>query len=166
MAEAADALTGLVDRLRRQRGWTTGALAEAAGMSEAALQRLLDAPGQLTTGDARVRALSRALQVDAWLLERAIASPRENLDELVRLADRMSGGTVARLRQVLEGAVPDSLDDAVRMARSSVSPARQLELAQLITVFTRLDPMDREYLLALAARLAEGRVPPAAGSSR
>ena len=160
MAESTGAFTLLVEQLRRRRGWTTDRLAEAAGMSEAALQRLLDAPSQLTTGDARLRALSTALQVDAWLLERAASSPRDNVDELVRLADRMSGGTVARLRRVIEGAVPDSLDDAVRMARSSVSPARQLELAQLITVFTRLDPMDREYLLALAARLTEGRVPP------
>jgi transcriptional regulator with XRE-family HTH domain len=160
MVESTGALTQLVEQLRRRRGWTTDRLAEAAGMSEAALQRLLDAPGQLTSGDTRLRALSTALQVDAWLLERAASSPRDNVDELVRLADRMSGGTVARLRQVLEGAVPDSLDEAVRMARSSVSPARQLELAQLITVFTRLDPMDREYLLALAARLAEGRIPP------
>lgn len=160
MAESSGAFTLLVEQLRRRRGWTTDRLAEAAGMSEAALQRLLDTPGQLTSGDARLRALSTALQVDAWLLERAASSPRDNVDELVRLADRMSGGTVARLRRVLEGAVPDSLDDAVRMARSSVSPTRQLELAQLITVFTRLDPMDREYLLALAARLAEGRIPP------
>lgn len=159
MDETEGALTGLVDRLRRQQGWTMDRLAEAAGMSEAALQRALDRPGQLASSEAQLRAVARALQVDAWLLERAAASPRENVDELVRLADRMSGGTVARLRRVLEGAVPDSLDDAVRMARSSVSPARQLELAQLITVFTRLDPMDREYLLSLAARLAEGRVP-------
>lgn len=159
MDEPEGALTGLVDRLRRQQGWTMDRLAEAAGMSEAALQRALDRPGQLASSEAQLRAVARALQVDAWLLERAAASPRENVDELVRLADRMSGGTVARLRRVLEGAVPDSLDDAVRMARSSVSPARQLELAQLITVFTRLDPMDREYLLSLAARLAEGRVP-------
>lgn len=160
MSEQAGALTHLVEQLRRRRGWSAERLAEAAGMSEAALERILEAPGQLTTGDARLRALSTALQVDAWLLERAASSPRENVDELVRLADRMSGGTVARLRRVLEGAVPDNLDDAVRMARSSVSPNRQLELAQLITVFTRLEPMDREYLLALAARLAEGRVPP------
>lgn len=159
MAEAQGALTGLVDQLRRRQGWTMDRLAEAAGMSEAALQRVLERPGQLTSSDAQLRALSRALQVDAWLLERAASSPRDNVDELVRLADRMSGGTVARLRRVLEGAVPDTLDDAVRMARSSVSPARQLELAQLITVFTRMDPMDREYLLSLAARLAEGRVP-------
>lgn len=159
MAESEGALTGLVDRLRRQQGWTMDRLADAAGMSEAALQRMLDRPAQLASSEAQLRALSRALQVDAWLLERAAASPRDNVDELVRLADRMSGGTVARLRRVLEGAVPDSLDDAVRMARSSVSPARQLELAQLITVFTRLDPMDREYLLSLAARLAEGRLP-------
>ncbi len=159
MDEPEGALTGLVDRLRRQQGWTMDRLAEAAGMSEAALQRVLDRPGQLASSEAQLRALARALQVDAWLLERAATSPRDNVDELVRLADRMSGGTVARLRRVLEGAVPDSLDDAVRMARSSVSPARQLELAQLITVFTRLDPMDREYLLSLAARLAEGRLP-------
>ncbi len=159
MAEANGALTGLVDQLRRRQGWTMDRLAEAAGMSEAALQRVLERPGQLTSSDAQLRALSRALQVDAWLLERAASSPRDNVDELVRLADRMSGGTVARLRRVIEGAVPDNLDDAVRMARSSVSPARQLELAQLITVFTRMDPMDREYLLSLAARLAEGRVP-------
>lgn len=161
MAEPQGALTQVVDQLRRRRGWTMDRLAEAAGMSEATLHRVLDTPAQLTAGDARLRALSTALQVDAWLLERAAASPRENVDELVRLADRMSGGTVARLRRVLEGAVPDNLDEAVRMARSSISPNRQLELAQLITVFTRLDPMDREYLLALAARLAEGRVPDA-----
>lgn len=159
MAEAQGALTGLVDQLRRRQGWTMDRLAEAAGMSEAALQRVLERPGQLTSSDAQLRALSRALQVDAWLLERAASSPRDNVDELVRLADRMSGGTVARLRRVIEGAVPDNLDDAVRMARSSVSPARQLELAQLITVFTRMDPLDREYLLSLAARLSEGRVP-------
>lgn len=162
MAEPPGALTHLVDRLRHQRGWTTDRLAEAAGMSEAALQQLLATPGQLTSGDARLRALATALQVDAWLLERAAASPRDNVDELVRLADKMSGGTVARLRQLLEGSVPDTLEEAVRMARSSISPARQLELAQLVTVFTRLDPMDREYLLALAARLAAGRVPPPA----
>lgn len=160
MADGPGAFTTLVDRLRRQRGWTEARLAEAAGMSEAALQRLLDAPGEMTGSDARLRALAAALQVDAWLLERAAASPRDNVDELVRLADRLSGGTLARLQRVLQGAVPDSLDDAVRMARSTVSPTRQLELAQLITVFTRLDPMDREYLLALAARLAEGRVDP------
>lgn len=159
MAEPHGALTGLVDQLRRRQGWTMDRLAEAAGMSEAALQGVLERPGQLTSSDAQLRALARTLQVDAWLLERAASSPRDNVDELVRLADRMSGGTVARLRRVLEGAVPDTLDDAVRMARSSVSPARQLELAQLITVFTRMDPMDREYLLSLAARLAEGRVP-------
>ena len=160
MTEHAGALAQLVERLRRQRGWTQERLAEAAGMSEYALRRLLDAPGEITGGDARLRALAAALQVDAWLLERAVSSPRDNLDELVRLADRLSGGTLARLQRVLVGAVPDSLDDAVRMARSTVSPTRQLELAQLITVFTRLDPMDREYLLALAARLAEGRIPP------
>lgn len=160
MAEHAGALAQLVERLRRQRGWTQERLAEAAGMSEDALRRLLDAPGEITGGDARLRALAAALQVDAWLLERAVSSPRENLDELVRLADRLSGGTLVRLQRVLTGAVPDSLDDAVRIARSTVSPTRQLELAQLITVFTRLDPMDREYLLALAARLAEGRIPP------
>lgn len=160
MAESQGALGQLVDQLRRRQGWTTDRLAEAAGMSEAALQRVLDAPGQVSSGDTRLRALSRALQVDAWLLERAASSPRDNVDELVRLADRMSGGTLARLRRVLEGAVPDSLDEAVRMARTSVSPSRQLELAHLITVFTRMDPMDREYLMALAARLAEGRVPP------
>lgn len=160
MSDNHGALTALVDRLRRQQGWTMDRLAEAAGMSEQALERLLEAPGQLTSGDARLRALSKALQVDAWLLERAIASPRENVDELTRIADRMSGGTLSRLRRVLEGAVPDGLEEAVRMARSSVSPARQLELAHLITVYTKMDPMDREYLLALAARLVEGPVPP------
>ena len=108
----------------------------------------------------RLRALSRALQVDAWLLERAASSPSDNVGELVRLADRMAGGPVDRLRRVVGGAVPDSLDEAVRMARSSVSPARQLELAQLMTVFTKLDPMDREYLLALSVRLLEGPADP------
>ena len=159
MAEDRGALTALVEQLRRRQGWTMDRLAEASGMSEAALQRVLEAPGT-SPGDRQLRALSRALQVDAWLLERAAASPRDNVDELVRLADRMAGGTVERLRALIGGAVPSDLDEAVRMARSTVSPARQLELAQLITVFTKMDPMDREYLLALAARLAEGRVPP------
>ena len=127
-------------------------------MSEAALQKVLDTPGQLASGDARLRALSAALQVDAWLLERAASSPRENVDELVRLADRLSGGTIARLRRALGSAVPDTLEEAVRMARTSVSPVRQLELANLITVFTKMDPVDREYLLALAVRLLEGPV--------
>ena len=127
-------------------------------MSEAALQKVLETPGQLTSGDARLRALSTALQVDAWLLERAASSPRDNVDELVRLADRLSGGTLARLRRTLGSAVPDTLEEAVRMARTSVSPARQLELANLITVFTKMDPVDREYLLALAVRLLEGPV--------
>ena len=158
MAEDRGALSGLVEQLRRRQGWTMDRLAEAAGMSEAALQRVLEAPGT-SPGDRQLRALSRALQVDAWLLERAAASPRDNVDELVRLADRMAGGTVERLRALIGGAVPSDLDEAVRMARSTVSPTRQLELAQLITVFTKIDPMDREYLLALAARLAEGRVP-------
>lgn len=153
------AFSGLVEQLRESRGWTTDRLAEAAGMSESALERLLEAPTQATSRDTQVRALSRALQVDAWLLERAIASPRENVDELVRLADRMSGGTMGRLRRILGAAVPDSLDEAVRIARSTVSPTRQLELAHLITVFSKMDPMDREYLLALAARLLEGPVP-------
>jgi transcriptional regulator with XRE-family HTH domain len=147
---------GLVDQLRRQQGWTMGRLAEAAGMSEQALQRLLDAPGQATAGDAQLRALARALQVDAWVLERAASSPRENVDELLRLADRVSGGTLGRLRRIIEDAVPDSLDDAVRIARASVSPAHQVELAHLITVYTRMAPTDREFLLALAARLLEG----------
>ena len=158
MAETQGALTGLVDQLRRQRGWTNARLAEAAGMSEAALQRVLETPGQLATGDARLRALSAALQVDAWLLERAVASPRENVDELVRLADRLAGGTIRRLQRALGSAVPDTLEEAVRMARTSVSPARQLELAHLITVFTKMEPVDREYLLALAVRLLEGPV--------
>lgn len=160
MAEEQGALTALVEQLRRQQGWTVARLAEAAGMSEAALHRVLEAPSQASLGDVQLRALSRALQVDAWLLERAASSPRENVDELVRLADRMAGGTVERLRSLIGGAVPSDLDEAVRMARATVSPARQLELAQLITVFTKMDPMDREYLLALAARLAQGRVPP------
>ena len=160
MTESQGALTGLVEQLRRQQGWSRERLAEAAGMSEAALQKVLETPGQLASGDARLRALSAALQVDAWLLERAASSPRENVDELVRLADRLSGGTIARLRRALGSAVPDSLEEAVRMARTSVSPARQLELANLITVFTKMDPVDREYLLALAVRLLEGPVQP------
>jgi transcriptional regulator with XRE-family HTH domain len=156
VAEVRGALTGLVDQLRRQQGWTMDRLAEAAGMSEHALQRLLDAPGQTTASDAQLRALARALQVDAWVLERAAASPRENVDELLRIADRLSGGALGRLRRVVEDAIPDSLDDAVRMARSSVSPAHQVQLAHLITVYTRMAPADREFLLTLAARLLEG----------
>lgn len=159
MAEQGGALGAVVEQLRESRGWTRARLAEAAGMSEQALHRLLDGSVQPSAGDPRLRALSAALQVDAWLLDRAAASPRDNVDELVRLADRLSGGTLGRLRRVLRGAVPDSLDEAVRMARGSISPARQLDLAHLVTVFTRLDPVDREYLLALAARLAEGPVP-------
>lgn len=159
MADERGALHTLVDQLRRRQGWTMDRLADAAGMSEQALQGMLEVP-TAPPADVQLRALARALQVDAWLLERAAASPRENVDELVRLADRMAGGTVERLRALVGGAVPADLDEAVRMARASVSPARQLELAQLITVFTKMDPMDREYLLALAARLAEGRVPP------
>ncbi len=158
MAESQGALTGLVEQLRRQQGWSRARLAEAAGMSEAALQKVLETPAQFTSGDARLRALATALQVDAWLLERAASSPRDNVDELVRIADRLSGGTLARLRRALGSAVPDNLEEAVRMARTSVSPARQLELANLITVFTKMDPVDREYLLALAVRLLEGPV--------
>lgn len=153
------ALSALIEQLRRQQGWTMERLAEAAGMSEQALQKVLDRPGQVRSGDAQLRALSHALKVDAWLLERAADSPRGNVDELLRLADRMSGGTLGRLRRILGTAVPDSLDDAVRMARTTVSPNRQLELAHLITVYTRMSVADREYLLALAARLAEGPVP-------
>ena len=150
------ALTGLVEELRRRQGWTMDRLAEAAGMSEQALQRLMDAPGNVDAGDASMKALSRALQVDAWLLERAASSRGENVDELVRIAEKLSGGTLSRLRSILGSAVPDGLDEAVLMARQSVSPAKQLELAHLITVFTKMDPVDREFLLALAARLLEG----------
>ena len=96
MAEGA--LHGLVEELRSRRGWTTGRLAEVAGVSEQAIHRTLEAP------------------------------------------ERLSGGSLSRLSHLAGAAVPDSLDEAVRMARTSVSPARQLELAELITAFSSSIP--------------------------
>ncbi len=159
MAEVQGALTGLVNELRKRQGWTMDRLADVAGVSEAAIQKVLDAPAQLRSGDTTLRALSTALQVDAWLLERAASSPRENVDELVRLAERVSGGSLTRARRLVGDAVPDSLDEAIAMARATVTPNRQLELAELITAFTKLDVADREILLAVAGRMLLGPVP-------
>jgi transcriptional regulator with XRE-family HTH domain len=150
------ALGSLVEELRKRQGWTMEKLAEVAQLPEQAVQRVLEAPSDLRSGDVTLRALSSALRVDAWLLERAAASPKDNVGELLRLTDQLSGGAASRVRRLAGSAVPDSLDQAVRMARQSVSPAKQLELAHLITLFTAMAPHDREFLLALAARLADG----------
>ena len=153
------ALHGLVDELRKRQGWTTHKLAEVAGISEQKLRRMLETPSQLTASDATVKALSKALQVDAWLLERASASPRENVGELVRLADEVSRGSLSRLRGLAGAAVPETLEEAVRIAKTTVSPTRQLELAELITLFARMDPADRQFVLALANRMVAGPLP-------
>lgn len=151
---AGGALQGLLDELTGRRGWTREQLAKAAGVSEEAIRDLAERPARLTSGNVTLRALSKALEVDAWLLERAAASPRENLHELVRLTDAASGGRLGALRELAGNLVPDSIDEAVRMARQTLSPDRQIELAHLVTLFARLDLVDRQLLLAVATRLA------------
>lgn len=152
---ADGALQGLLDELNGRRGWTQQQLAKVAGVSEEAIRDLADKPARLRTGNVTLRALSKALEVDVWLLERAAASPRENLGELVRLTDAATGGRLGALRDLAGTIVPDTVDDAVRMARQTISPDRQIELAQLITLFARMETADRQLVLALAARLVE-----------
>ncbi len=149
------ALSGLLEEARRRRGVTQQQLAELAGVSQDAVKNLLEAPASIRGDKVTIKALSKALAVDAWLLERAAASSGENIDEFVGLLDRASGGRLKALRTLSDAARPDSIEEAILMVRSSLTPDRQLELVQMIGLFNKLEMADRQLLLAIAARMDE-----------